>query len=359
MANRKKLAFTVEDFLTRSAASEESIREYEAKLRRIEGWVNRPLGEASKRDIETLKKQLRGMRSGPQHAVLLRMFYRAAGRPEIVEMLKLKQRLARLAPSDILTLPEVNDLIKAATTLRDRALIVMLWETGARIHEILTLNLEDLQQRASPENGGRTILQVFFRKVKVAGEEHSSYILEGVDHILGWVHTHPDPQPSSPIFVSYGHQRLSKHRAERMVAATARRAGLTKRVYPHLFRHSRATHLLRLGVPEVQVKKLLGWAPGSPMLARYSHLVSEDAYAALLRAKGLEAPKQIDMGTLISAEADLKPVVALNPPPGRAKEPVERLQKEVEDLRRFVEQLAANPGALETLRRALEAFKPA
>jgi len=81
-----------------------------------------------------------------------------------------------------------------------------------------------------------------------------------------------------------------------------------------LFRHSRTTHLLRIGVPEVQVAKLLGWRT-TRMLERYAHLVSRDAYAALLRAHGYEPPKAATHESLMSAEGELRPVVPIVPAP--------------------------------------------
>ena len=134
-----------------------------------------------------------------------------------------------------------------------------------------------------------------------------------------WLKAYAPSSHDAPLFPSArGHGiRLTKDGAERLVAAAAKRAGIPKRVYPHLLRHSRATHLLRIGVPEAQVKQLLGWKPNSPMLGVYSHLVNRDAYAALLRAHGLEPPEAPENGALVASEGELRPVVPLvRAPPG-------------------------------------------
>lgn len=312
VAARKSKTFTIEHFIARSGAGESSLQLYEKELRRLERDLGMPLDQASERALERLKKTLRAQRSGPQRALFLRMFYKAAGRPDLVELMRLKQRLRRLSPDEILTLPEVNMLMAAANSLRDRAMIALLWETGARIHEVCALRIENVKEFTSKENGGRTLLTVFFPKVKVAGEEHSSLLIESVDHVKAWVRSHPDPRGAAPLFPSARGTPLTRNTAEKIIKRTAERAAIGKRVYPHLFRHSRCTHLLRIGVPEAQVKKLLGWKPNSPMLARYSHLVDADSYAALLRAHGLEPPEPPKHGALVAAEGELRPVVPMS-----------------------------------------------
>ncbi len=362
----KPKPFGIDDFLARSGAQESSIRHYGEELRRMEGKLGVPLASASARSLERLKKDLRGMRSGPHLAVVLRMFYKAAGRPDLVELMQLKQRLRRLSPDEILTLPEVNALIAAANSLRDRAILALLWETGARVHEACALRLADVKEFASKENGGRKFLTVFFPKVKVAGEEHSSLLIESVDHVNAWLRAHPDPRPDVPLFVSADKGGfLSRNAVEDMVRKTAKRAGLGKHVYPHLFRHSRCTHLLRIGVPEAQVKKLLGWKPSSPMLARYSHLADRDAYSALLKAHGLEPPEMPKHGGLVAAEGELKPVLPMvldERLHGRAvatptNADIDAVRAEIRELR---EKLGAvDPGTIELLKTFLNTIKKA
>ena len=168
-----------------------------------------------------------------------------------------------------------------------------------------------------------------------------------MDHVKAWLRAHPDPRPDAPLFVSARGGHLNRNTAEKIVKRTAARAGIGKRVYPHLFRHSRCTHLLRIGVPEAQVKKLLGWKPNSPMLARYAHLVDRDAYAALLRAHGLEPPEPPKHGALVAAEGELRPVVPMVLGPHTGKTPAQ-IPPELEQLVRQAQ--AIDPATLEIFR---------
>ncbi len=67
----------------------------------------------------------------------------------------------------------------------------------------------------------------------------------------------------------------------------ANRAGIKKRVHPHLFRHTRATKLLSK-VSESIGAKYMGWVPGSDMVRVYVHLASEDVDEAILRMHGIK-----------------------------------------------------------------------
>lgn len=359
-------AFPATSFAARSSGGKSTVDTYVKILGRVEVWTGVPLEDASLRDLERLKAKLRTMRSGRWHAAVVRMYYRAAGEvlddakyAKYASFMRLKQRTRRLEEKEILTLPEVNALLGACTTLRDRALIVVLWECGMRIGDTLPVDLGDVAEVPSPENGGRTILRVFFKKVKVAGEEHSGFVLEGADHVRAWIRAYlaqdADAGEHAPLFPSRDGRRLAEGTARQHIRNLAAKAGIKKRVYPHLFRHSRATHLLRIGVPESMVKKLLGWTPGSNMLAKYSHLVNRDAYAALLRAHGIQAPQPVDLQAMLTAEQDLRPVVPIAS--GRAAI-VRRLELEDAELaKQIVRRAFEDPAIIEELRKILAPLK--
>src|SRR2546427_3145536 len=297
-----KDGFTIADFVARSGASPASLETYARQLGQAEAWLGKPLARATERDLTDLKARLRKMASGPHYVRLLRMFYKATKREDLRELLVLKQRLKRLNPTDILTPADVLAMVESASSVRDRAFLACLWDLGVRVHELLALNLADIRETDSPENGGRKLYVVWFRKTKVAGEEHAGYVIEAAPALASWLKAHPDKRADAPLFPAWGGGRMTRYGALHVVKSAAARAGIGKRVTNHLFRHSRATHLRRSGLKEIEVKRLLGWSPGSQMLARYAHLATVDDYAAALRAQGLQPPKSIDVGRLVLSE---------------------------------------------------------
>ncbi len=315
---------SIEEFLARSSAGPSSLEEYGKTLRRVERWVGKPMEEIAREDLVGLNKSLRAKRSGFQYATILRMFYKMAHREDLREILNVKLKRKRIGPDDILTMPEVQRLIDEAPSLRDKALIATLWETGARIHEVLAVRLQDVKR----ENGEHPRYHLWFRKAKVPGEEHHGYIIEAATLLQRWLEAHPFKQDrEAPLFPTWDGRALEPFGGGYFIIKRAvKRAALQKRVTPHTFRHSRAAHLLRIGVPEAQVKKLLGWKPSSPMLGRYSHLADRDAYKALLKGLGYDEPEKVEVGHLEAH--DLRPVVPILRPRGAGRAQLELEAKE-------------------------------
>ena len=79
----------------------------------------------------------------------------------------------------------------------------------------------------------------------------------------------------------------------RLVLRLVARTGIKKRVYHHLFRHTRVTHLLaNKQINEAQAKVYFGWVPDSKMLSEYSHLISSDVNEAILAMHGIKTDKK-------------------------------------------------------------------
>ncbi len=335
-------SYTIDDFLANASASETSRAHYREVLTRLEAWAGGPLGDLSVAKLDGLMARLRKMQSGPHYANILRMFYNRASMENHAKRTRLKQRLKKLRPEDILSVAEVQRLIDATNNTRDRAFIAALYETGVRVSELCALNLGNV--RFKEADGGPAGYVVWFGRTKIAGEEHQGFIFESRAAVETWLKAHPDPQnPEAPLFPTWnGRHRLNRKDAWSVVEGAAKRAKIGKHVYPHLFRHSRATHLLGRGLTEAQVKKLLGWAPGSLMLNRYAHLSNDDAERAALQAAGLPLPERVDIGKLDFSEERLRPIVPVMAPPG------ERLSPEAE--------LNAMRAEMESMRSAFSEF---
>jgi integrase/predicted nucleic acid-binding Zn ribbon protein len=192
----------------------------------------------------------------------------------------------RLERNELLTPDEIALLIHKSPAARDRALLSVLWETGGRIAEI----------------GNRTIQQVnkhqFGYTLDITGKtgQRSPLVISSAPYLTAWLATHPFPAPHHPLWVRTGNVTtpcaLGYAGFMSIVHRALKRAGLTKRVYPHLFRHSRATYCVANGLMnEQQAKAYFGWAPSSRMLAIYAHLTIQDANNAILRENNL-APTQ-------------------------------------------------------------------
>jgi len=240
-------------------------------------------------------------------------------------------------------------MMESANSIRDRAILACLWETGVRIHELMALDLKDVRMTDSPENGGRKLFVLWFRKTKT-DISHEGFVIEAASALSAWVKAHPDPKPDAPLFPSWHGNRLGPIDGWRIVKTAASNAKIEKRVYAHLFRHSRATHLLRLGMKEIDVKRLMGWSPASRMLEqKYAHLADRDTRRSYFAALGMQTEDRVDLGRLDLSDDKLQPVLAMRPPVGSSLPRTVKGSEEADEREREFEELVSDPNVLRFL----------
>jgi integrase/recombinase XerD len=174
-------------------------------------------------------------------------------------------KVARKLPK-ALTVDEITSLIESAkslseaTSLRDVALLELLYSTGGRVSEIIGINVNDLAKVESDNE----IIQTIKLRGKGAKERIvpiGSYALTALDNYL--VRVRPallskSGKNESALFLNSRGGRLSRQSAWNIVLQAARVCGLEGKVSPHVFRHSYATHLLDGGADIRVVQELLG-----------------------------------------------------------------------------------------------------
>lgn len=174
-------------------------------------------------------------------------------------------KVARKLPK-ALTIEEITSLIESAkslsesTSLRDVALLELLYSTGGRVSEIIGINLNDLAKVESDNE----VIQTIKLRGKGAKERIvpiGSFALSALDNYL--VRVRPglaakNIKSESALFLNSRGGRLSRQSAWNIVLQAAKSSGLEGKVSPHVFRHSYATHLLDGGADIRVVQELLG-----------------------------------------------------------------------------------------------------
>lgn len=163
-----------------------------------------------------------------------------------------------------LTIDEVLALLEGAggdspadgpLTLRNRALLELLYSTGARISEAVGLDVDDVDTQARSVllrgKGGKQRLVPIGRPAVAALD---AYLVRGRSDLARRGRGTP------AIFLNVRGGRLSRQSAWQVLQDAAERAGITSGVSPHMLRHSFATHLLEGGADVRVVQELLGHA---------------------------------------------------------------------------------------------------
>lgn len=173
------------------------------------------------------------------------------------------KRLPKALPlSDVEAILEAAGSPGTTLALRDRALLEVLYGTGARISEAVGLDVDDLDVGAT-EEVGTVLLRGKGSKERIVPV--GSYAREAVDAYL--VRGRPElvavstrSTTGGALFLNARGGRLSRQSAWAVLQRAADRAGVTRDVSPHTLRHSFATHLLDGGADVRVVQELLGHA---------------------------------------------------------------------------------------------------
>lgn len=226
----------------------------EEVLRKYRLWLNRQSNEKKTIGIqETLSKKTQNY-----YLIALRMFLKYLLRrkvdslsPDQIDLAKVSQRDLDLINEDelkrLINTPKGNDIKE----LRDRALMELLFSTGLRVSELCSLNRDSVDMKR----------EEFSIRGK-GGKVRVVFVSDGAKEILKeYLNKRQDTEDA--MFVQIGGKksedmRLTPRSVERIIAFYARKAGISKKVTPHVIRHSFATDLLRNGADIRSVQVMLG-----------------------------------------------------------------------------------------------------
>ncbi|MEI7475883.1 MAG: site-specific tyrosine recombinase [Actinomycetes bacterium] len=184
----------------------------------------------------------------------------------------MKDVLSRKIPVRLpkaLTISQVAQLIEATVvsddivSLRNKAILELLYSSGARVSEVVGLNLVDVSDVKSEDSTIR-IIKLRGKGGKERVVPMGSYSVKALDDYL--VRVRPSlvakntKGKSEALFLNQRGSRISRQSAWQLVVDAAERVGLVDGISPHVFRHSFATHLLDGGADIRVVQELLGHA---------------------------------------------------------------------------------------------------
>jgi site-specific recombinase XerD len=297
-----------------------------------EPWLKTTFAKATKEDIvklmDVIQKQGFAHWTVQGYKITLKKFYRwlmpqtrPDDYPEQVAWINTRlDKTKQPLPEQLLTTDDINALVKVCNNLRDRAIILCLYESGCRAGELFTRKIKHVQF----DKYGAVLLvdgKTGMRRVRLIASKPA---------LSAWLDLHPNRNnPDAPLWVVGANASIEMHckkcgyewigsdrtadprcskcdgrkielgerrtRPNReltykglysLLKTLFARAGIKKKFHPHLFRHSRATELANK-LTEAQMKEIFGWTQGSNMAATYVHLSGRDIDNALLKLHGL------------------------------------------------------------------------
>ena len=253
-------------------------KKYLEEAQRLVHRFNKPAGQLSREELrqyveEVCSRNESASTVNNRLAAILFLFKKTLGQPDRVSFISLRKRSS--AVPEVLSLKEVNALFQHITKPAYQVVAMVMYATGMRIEEALALRVEHI-------DGGRGVIHIPRGKGNKAREAKLSPALYGCLRAY-WARIQP---PGPYLFASH---RTGKPPAECTIRTALKKAAaaawITKRMTPHVLRHSFATHLLEQGVDIYVVSALLG----------HSSLQSTRRYARVTRKIIRQTPSPLEL----------------------------------------------------------------
>ncbi len=229
----------------------------------------KPLDRVTDRDVDRFfsSERVKTLKESSQGVLKLRLrsFYRylnGGETPEFVSHLKVRKlgQKSPVKPKDILSEEEVLSMIKTCQIPLERAVISVLYESACRRGELLNLTIGDV------------IIDDKGAIIQVDGKtgERTIRLIHSVPFLQQWLNHHPQgDDKKNKLFPLWEPDLFS------LIKRASKEAGIERRVWVHLFRHSRLTHLAK-HLTESELKVFAGWKAHSNMASVYVHLNGHD-----------------------------------------------------------------------------------
>ena len=234
------------------------IKQYRTAIMGFLVYVGKPVEEITDKDIrsfldeyERIRQIKKRTKDGKRRILssfftyLLNNGYLPKGNPMVrVEAIEYTKTVRQA-----LTAREVEKLrIACGSDVRDNAILEVFLATGCRVSEVAGMKIEDIDIKEEC--------------IRVLGKGDKERIVFLGARAIEFLEQYLGDRRSGPVFLSLRapHQGVKKNALENIVRKIAEKAGVEKRVFPHLLRHTFATHALNKGMPLAGLCDLMGHA---------------------------------------------------------------------------------------------------
>jgi len=175
-----------------------------------------------------------------------------------VERPRKKERLPK-----VLSKKEIGQIIASVSNLKHKCMLSTLYSTGVRLSELLALEIKDIDSAR---------MMIHIRNAKGGKDRYVHLSEKLLPELRKYFKKY---RPRVYLFEGQGGGKYSASSVSKIIKRTASKVGINKRVTPHMFRHSFATHLLENGTNLRQIQKLLGHS-STKTTEIYTHIANTD-----------------------------------------------------------------------------------
>lgn len=315
---RKKLSThnekILQDFLSECAISVKNgtkLHNIERHMLKFYMIIGKDLDKWKKEDIVSLGIVLKN-HEGSFHTMnemitYLKLFARKQYRRnidilEVLDKIKRSSKViddTKINENTLITPEELERMLRKAENFRQKALLLVIWESGARPQEVLELKWQDIKFDDEVAN-----ITLYSKKTN---KTRTFPVKEASIHLKRWKQEYcfPNVKPSDYVFPNPNNRdaHLTSDGLNKFLRTIARKSGIDRRVWAYLFRHSRATALYE-ELPTPLVEKLMGH---KKMFDVYAHIsdkkAREELISKIYHIKELSPEKKAKFEREIEAQA--------------------------------------------------------
>lgn len=290
--------------------SEATQLKYLDRLTTISTWVNKDFDKLSREDLINLIDEHLTKRNDYTEStrrtfrIIIKRFFqwlKGSNRKEYpievswIRTTGNKNLRKHKNPEDMLNDDDIGKMVNVVSHPRNKAFIITLAESGCRVGEILTLTIKKI---CFDDKGAYFLVdgKTGTRRVRV---------VNSTPYLHAWLSVHPNKdEPDAPLFINVGTTQninnnlgeknnnnnykmqwkhyMSYAAARKLLQVAGKKAGISKPINPHNFRHSRATKLCSLGISGNILNEYFGWTQASRSVSTYLHLSGKQVDDTLL-----------------------------------------------------------------------------
>lgn len=296
----KKIILKFKDYCISEGIGLAKIERYLCDMQKYARMLKEDLNTATKEDLRRIIAELEqtdlSAETKKGFKIMLRKLYRflegieeKGVYPERVKWISIGiPNNHKKLPEELLTEDEMRRMIQQCDNTRDKALVAVLAESGCRIGEIGVLQIRNVS------------FEEFGARLTVRGKTGMRKILviNSVPYLQQWINQHScNDDPESFLWIGSDNHFLCYNTLVGIIKDAAKSAGINKRIYSHLFRHSRAT-ILASKMSDSSMKHYLGWTQGSKMAGIYIHMSGRETDEAIMQMNGVEVKQDIKKSAL-------------------------------------------------------------
>ncbi len=276
----------IERFLSIKRAngkSEQTVKTYKKQLKLFLKTFGKRLEDISLDEFLDYLEEYEKQRTKNNKIATLKEYYKIMNRKKKIEEFEvLKPQRVKINHTKykkrVVSESEYTTLLNYANNPRDKAILELLYATGFRRGEILSINYGDIRLDQDK-------IYISCNESKTETREIPVYI--ELPNVQNWMKLyHPMKNNESPLFTTKYKgkiNRMKKSAFNEMLNQLCKQADI-KHIKPHDFKHTKATRLAKEGYPEYVINLILGWSENSKQINNYNHNKMKD-YEEIIKGK--------------------------------------------------------------------------